>query len=164
MVRFVSIGKKQSLDSRDTVQMRKDMYMDRLDRMDTENSMNLKIYDLLYKCGITAKYKGFFYTSYAVMLCIEDMQRLLLVTKRLYPEVAKFYGTSAGCVERNIRTISEHVWLYNREELVRISRQQMTQKPTASQFISILAWYVSNVDIQISAIEACARQFELMSL
>lgn len=47
------------------------------------------IYDLLYRLGVTANYTGFFHTAYAVSLCIGRPDRLLLVTKWLYPEVAK---------------------------------------------------------------------------
>ena len=52
------------------------------------------IYDLLYRLGVTANYTGFFHTAYAVSLCIGRPDRLLLVTKWLYPEVAKQYLTN----------------------------------------------------------------------
>ena len=55
---------------------------------------NGKVYDLLYHLGVTANYTGFFHTAYAVSLCAEQPDRLLLVTKWLYPEVAKQYGTN----------------------------------------------------------------------
>ena len=48
-----------------------------------------KVYDLLYRLGATANYTGFFHMAYAVWLCVEQPDRLLLVTKWLYPEVAK---------------------------------------------------------------------------
>ena len=48
-----------------------------------------KIYDLLYSLGITANYTGFFQLAYAVKLCAEQPERLLLVTKCVYPDVAK---------------------------------------------------------------------------
>jgi len=97
------------------------------------------IHDLLHRLGITATYKGFFHISYAVLLSIENMERLLLVTKWLYPEVAKQYHTTPSCVERNIRTVTAVAWSYNPELLQELARCQLTRKPTASQFISILA-------------------------
>lgn len=48
--------------------------------------------DLLYSLGVTANYKGFLHTTYAVSLCMERQDRLLLVTKWLYPDVARRYG------------------------------------------------------------------------
>ncbi|MCE2603975.1 sporulation initiation factor Spo0A C-terminal domain-containing protein, partial [Pseudomonas aeruginosa] len=67
--------------------------------------MITKIRELLCCLGITANYTGFYYTSYAVYLAMEDMECLSLVTKYLYPEVAKHYHTTPACVERNIRTV-----------------------------------------------------------
>ena len=62
------------------------------------------ICDLLYQLGISANYKGFLHTAYAVSLCVEQQDRLLLVTKWLYPDVARKYGTNWKAVERNIFT------------------------------------------------------------
>lgn len=112
----------------------------------SEYPVSMKVYDLLFGCGVTANYKGFFYAAHAIMLCVEDMQRLSLVTKRLYPEVAKQFNTTPECVERNIRTISDHIWLNNKEILIEISRKSITQKPTTSQFISIVTWYLVTDD------------------
>ena len=64
-----------------------------------------EIYDLLYRLGITANYTGFFHMGYAVKLCCERPERLLMVTKWVYPEVAKHYQTNGRAVERNIRTV-----------------------------------------------------------
>ena len=58
------------------------------------------IYDLLFQLGVTANYTGFFHASYAIYLAIQQPDRLLLVTKLLYPEVAKRYGTTWWCVEQ----------------------------------------------------------------
>lgn len=53
-----------------------------------------EIYDLLYRLGATANHTGFFHTACAVRLAMEQPERLLLVTKWLYPEVAKHYHTT----------------------------------------------------------------------
>ena len=73
--------------------------------------MMLKVYNLLYHLGITANYTGFRYIAYAVALCVTQPERLQLVTKRVYPEVAKQYGTNWKAVERNIRAVNrrEHL-------------------------------------------------------
>ena len=47
----------------------------------------MEIYELLYRLGVTANYTGFFYTAYAVQLCAEHPDRLMLVTKWVYPDV-----------------------------------------------------------------------------
>ena len=48
--------------------------------------------------------------GYAVKLCCERPERLLMVTKWVYPEVAKHYQTNGRAVERNIRTVGKVLW------------------------------------------------------
>lgn len=97
-----------------------------------------QIYDLLYSLGITANYSGFFYTSYAVYLAVRQPERLLLVTKWLYPEVAEHYHKTWKNVERGIRTVTGLVWKEHRERLEALARCSLPQKPGASKFIAIL--------------------------
>ena len=96
------------------------------------------IYDLLYQLGVTANYTGFFHVAYAVALCEEQPDRLLLVTKWLYPEIAKQYGTNWKAVERNIRTVSDVIWLKNRPLLEELAQRQLKQKPRNAQLLAIL--------------------------
>lgn len=96
------------------------------------------MYDLLYSLGVTANYIGFFYSSFAVYLALQNPERLLLVTKWLYPEVAKHYATSWRCVERNIRTSSKIAWSHNRPLLEKLAHRPLPTRPTASAFLSIL--------------------------
>jgi len=100
--------------------------------------MSAEIYDLLYRLGVTANYTGFFYTSYAVALCLERPDRLLLVTKWLYPEVAKQYKTNWKAVERNIRLVGCIIWQENRPLLEQLARRQLSQKPCSAQLLAIL--------------------------
>lgn len=98
-----------------------------------------EIYDLLYRLGLTANYTGFFHTAYAVYLCIEDPERLLLVTKWLYPEVARHYGTNWKAVERNIRTANCIAWRKNRPLLEELAHQPLADKPKNAQLLAILS-------------------------
>ncbi|MCI8690661.1 MAG: sporulation protein [Oscillibacter sp.] len=106
------------------------------------NSMS-DIYDLLYRLGVTANYTGFFHTAYAVALCIEQPDRLLLVTKWLYPEVAKRYDTKWSAVERNIRTTCDIIWREKRSLLETLAQRPLLQKPRPAQLLAIL---VSSMD------------------
>lgn len=101
--------------------------------------MSAEIYDLLYQLGVTANYTGFFHTAYAVSLCAEQPDRLLLVTKWLYPEVAKQYQTSWKAVERNIRSVSVIIWRENRSLLEQLARRNLSEKPRTTQLLAILA-------------------------
>lgn len=102
-----------------------------------------EIYALLHQLGITANYTGFFHTAYAVYLAATQPDRLLLVTKWLYPEVAKHYSTNWKCVERNIRTMVNIAWNANPKFLEELARHPLTQKPRTSTFLSILALHFS---------------------
>ena len=98
-----------------------------------------EIYDLLYRLGLTGNSVMFFYTAYAVWLCVQQPERLMLATKWLYPEVAKHYGTSPAAVERSIRRASNTVLTYAFDRLVEIIGQTPTVRPRTAQFLSLLA-------------------------
>ena len=84
--------------------------------------------ELLYRLGISPHYKGFFHTAYAVSLCMEQQDRLLLVTKWLYPDVAKKYGTNWKAAERNIRTASAIAWKRNRPLLESLAERHLDRR------------------------------------
>ena len=99
-----------------------------------------KIHDLLYRLGVTANYTGFFHTACAVQLCIEKPERLLLVTKWVYPDVAKQYRTSWTAVERNIRTVSGVIWRENRPLLEALACKPIAHQPGTAQLLAILTY------------------------
>ena len=96
------------------------------------------IFDLLYRLGISANYNGFLQTAYAVELCRMEPERLQLVTKMVYPEVAKLCRTSSSAVERNIRTAGEIAWKNNQCLLEQLARKSLPRKPHNTQFLAIL--------------------------
>ena len=98
-----------------------------------------EINELLYRLGVTANYTGFFHTSYAIKLCVERQDRLVQVTKMVYPEVAKEYNTNWKAVERNIRTACQRAWRVNRKHLSDLAGYPLYAPPAASDFISIIA-------------------------
>lgn len=97
------------------------------------------IYDLLYRLGMRGNCTGFFHTAYAVALCAEQPDRLLLVTKWLYPEVARQYSTNWKAVERNIRTASSVIWRENRALLEELAQGPLAQKPRPARLLAILS-------------------------
>ncbi len=76
-----------------------------------------EVRELMERLGITLNYKGFYYAVYAVCLVAEKPERSLLVTKWLYPEVARHYETTVNAVERDIRTVVGIIWRENRKAL-----------------------------------------------
>lgn len=102
-----------------------------------------EIYNLLYRLGLTANYTGFFYLSCAVELCLERPDRLLLVTKWLYPEVARRYRTNWKSVERNIRTVGGLIWCRNKILLEGLAGCPLFQRPRNTQLLAILTYTLS---------------------
>ena len=97
---------------------------------------------LLHWLGITHKYRGFYFTACAVSLCFRQPERVLLITKWLYPEVAKCYHTNCQNVERNIRTVVDAIWKHSPEKLEQIAMRELKHRPSNSDFISILLMYI----------------------
>lgn len=100
---------------------------------------------LLYRLGITPNYAGFEPAAFAVLLCIEQPNRLRLITKRLYPDVAKVCGTTSAAVERNIRTVGRVAWQRNRTLLEALAQGPLEKPPKNTQFLSFLCVGVSSV-------------------
>ena len=98
----------------------------------------VQVYDALYQLGTTANYVGFFYTARAIWLCAQEPDRLLLVTKWLYPEVAEHYRTSWKAVERSIRSVIAVAWGANPRRLCEFAGYPLTQKPRPAQFLAIM--------------------------
>lgn len=65
--------------------------------------MNKKTVMTLMNLGIPASLKGFGYLADSIEMCQNDPQAIHLITKRLYPQVAKQNNTTASRVERAIR-------------------------------------------------------------
>lgn len=102
------------------------------------------IYELLQRLGISGRYRGFRYLAYAVFLTLQSKDHDLLLTKELYPGVAKHYKTTWRCVERNIRTVVKVCWERgNRSLLNELARFPQEQPPCTGQFIEILAMYLA---------------------
>jgi len=97
-----------------------------------------QVYDILNRLGVTANYTGFFNMACAVSLCAEQPNRLLLVTKWLYPDVAKLCHTNWKAVERNIRTVGDIIWRENRALLEVLACRPLVHRPRSAQLIAII--------------------------
>ncbi len=72
--------------------------------------------------------KGYQYLREAIIITVQDMDVINAVTKVLYPEVARRFGTTASRVERAIRHAIEVAWdrgdLETLQKILRLHRQQ----------------------------------------
>jgi two-component system response regulator (stage 0 sporulation protein A) len=65
--------------------------------------MEKRIRNLLKKCGVPCHILGYEYLVEAVRLCVDDMEYVHMITKKLYPTIAKKFDTKWTRVERAIR-------------------------------------------------------------
>ena len=77
------------------------------------------------------------------MMVVRDMDMLNFITKRLYPEIAKAYGTTSSRVERAIRHSIEVAWSRGKPETMNdifgYTIHTGKGKPTNSEFIAMVA-------------------------
>ena len=99
---------------------------------------------LIRHLGVTTKYKGMQYLCDAVLMSIdaETNGNRVMVTKDIYPVVARKHHATIFAVEQNIRTVSRVLWERNPKRLVRMAGYSLFDRPTNSELIDILAFYL----------------------
>lgn len=96
--------------------------------------------DMLRLIGIGPRYRGHRFLVLAVELAMREGAEDLLVTKTIYPEVARAFQTSWQCVERNIRTVVRHAWeMPDHRYLDALAGHHLESRPSNGEFIRMLA-------------------------
>lgn len=107
------------------------------------NALELRISALMRQLGVPAHLKGYQYLRKAIILALEDPSVMEGVTKILYPDIAKYYGTKAGCVERAMRKAIEVAWDRGNVDFLQhyfgYTIKPEMGKPTNSEFIATVA-------------------------
>lgn len=98
---------------------------------------------ILSHLGIGPHYTGYRYAEYALMSIQEDEDRLLSVSKTLYPDIAAHFHTTCSAVERNLRTLAEVAWRSEPELLQLMAGHPMDKRPQASKFLGMLWIYLA---------------------
>lgn len=99
--------------------------------------------EYLLALGITPNYVGFFYAEHGILLAMEDVRRLTLITKKLYPTIADHFGVKWRAVERAIRTVVTEAWLHgNRSLMETVMCQTLLEPPSNGRFIGTAAYYL----------------------
>lgn len=99
--------------------------------------------DLLREFGVTPRYRGYSYVVEAVLLYRQYSETYVMITKDIYPAIAKKFDNSWNSVERGIRSVVTMCWNNNKELLTAIANYPLPEKPSNSEFIDILTYYVS---------------------
>jgi len=109
----------------------------------SEPSLEAVVTDIIHEIGVPAHIKGYQYLREAIILTINDMDIINAVTKVLYPEVAKKFGTTPSRVERAIRHAIEVAWdrgdIETLQKFFGYTVSNIKGKPTNSEFIAMIA-------------------------
>ena len=109
----------------------------------------------IHEIGVPAHIKGYQYLREAIIIAVNDMDVINAITKVLYPQVAKTFGTTPSRVERAIRHAIEVAW--DRGDLDTLQRffgytvSNTKGKPTNSEFIALIA---DRLQLQLKSAEA----------
>lgn len=107
------------------------------------DSDELTVTEILHQIGVPAHIKGYQYLREAIMMTVQDMDVINAVTKVLYPDVARKYGTTSSRVERAIRHAIEVAWdrgdLDTLQKYFGFTVSNAKGKPTNSEFIAMIA-------------------------
>ena len=123
----------------------------RLDKTGIESMVT----GIIHEIGVTAHIKGYQYLREAIIIAVNDMDVINAITKVLYPQVAKAFGTTPSRVERAIRHAIEVAW--DRGDLDTLQRffgytvSNTKGKPTNSEFIALIA---DKLQLQLKSAEA----------
>lgn len=101
------------------------------------------VYRLIRRLGATSKYKGYYFVAEAVKISMECQERPMKITKDIYPRLAKKFKSKPINIEHNIRTVINVCWSVNKEKLDEIAGYSLSYKPTNSEFVDMLAYYLS---------------------
>ena len=100
----------------------------------------MKLDDFLFYCRISRTYKGYRYIKYAIELINEMEEDEILITKDIYPSIAKKFYTSTTVVESDIRTVVRHLFNEQKDILKPIFGYILNKCPSNAQFLDALAF------------------------
>ena len=106
-------------------------------------ALEVQISNLMRQLGIPAHLKGYQYLRKAIIMAMKDPAVMDGVTKILYPDIAKCYGTTASCVERAMRKAIAVAWERGNIDFLQYyfgcTKKPQMAKPTNSEFIATVA-------------------------
>jgi len=112
---------------------------------DVRKNHNLeeKISNIFITVGIPAHIKGYQFLREAIKMAIDEPEIVNSITKKLYPNIAERFDTSASKVERAIRHAIEVAWnrgkIENINDVFGLKVYDSNEKPTNGEFIALVA-------------------------
>lgn len=105
--------------------------------------LETQVTKIIHQIGVPAHIKGYQYLRTAIIMTMQNTELINSITKQLYPNVAKEYGTTSSRVERAIRHAIEVAWDRGDIDVINsffgYTVQSTRGKPTNSEFIALVA-------------------------
>ena len=101
---------------------------------------------IIRRLGVTSKYKGYFFVTDAINLAMNYHNKPIKITKDMYPYLASKYKTTPMNIEHNIRTVINVWWEKNKKGMDEIAGYPLADKPTNSEFVDMIAYYLAEED------------------
>jgi len=112
-------------------------------RAQQNRMLDERITNIFISVGIPAHIKGYQFLREAIKMAVACPEIINSITKRLYPEVAGRFDTSASKVERAIRHAIEVAWnkgkIENINQIFGVKVYSGNEKPTNGEFIALVA-------------------------
>ena len=112
-------------------------------RLVQNRMLDERITNIFISVGIPAHIKGYQFLREAIKMAVACPEIINSITKRLYPEVAGRFDTSASKVERAIRHAIEVAWnkgkIENINQIFGVKVYSGNEKPTNGEFIALVA-------------------------
>ena len=114
-----------------------------IDFPEKSESLDAVVSDIMRQIGVPAHIKGYQYLRKSILMTIEAPELIHSVTKELYPDIAKEFGTTPSRVERAIRHAIEVAWDRGDVDVLNsffgYTIQSSRGKPTNSEFIAMIS-------------------------
>ena len=108
------------------------------------------IQELLLNIGFPQHVYGYNYIIYSLELISVNPEILHHITKELYPEIAKHFGSTPARVERAIRTAIQITWLYGNTQTINLIFGHTIRPdkgvPTNTQLLAGLYFFLKQMD------------------
>lgn len=105
-----------------------------------------RVTDIMKEVGVPAHIKGYQYVRYSIIYVLENPEAIGSITKVLYPDVAKKFGTTASRVERAMRHAIDVAWSRGDVDVFQkyfgCTIDPNRGRPTNSEFIAMLVDYL----------------------
>ena len=114
-----------------------------------------RVTSLLHNIGVPANLKGYYYLRSAIIMSVNDKSNLEMITKKLYPDLAKEYSSTSSRIERSMRHAIEVAWQRGDPDILYkffgYTVSAYKSKPSNSEFIAMLAdnIYLKNKELAI---------------